>query len=269
MKLEPLKQTRLPKYAAALGVLASVTLLTGCGQQLAGDVAVPVDSQDIVELGGDAYVDPDWTEPAVTGTTAPETDLTAATAEPVLEGEINPFDETCIVSDEKRPPHLTGLVPCIEDVTTTAVTAPPADPVQPLTLEGDVAFIPDYQDAVDNVNRFYEVLAESYETGFETKGYIMTRDSRRFSHFGTTFTSVLKHKDTGTLLAFYDGDAEDQGVKMREWMQGVCTASYDWGCVLDYPADADGYHRVIFVDTARDFDSAITDAEQIYKDVIE
>ena len=252
MKLEPIKKSKLPKYAAALGVLASFTLLTGCGTQLAGDVAVPVDSQDIVALGGEAWVDPDWTEPAVTGTTAPET-------EPALDGEICPFEETGVSSETLQ---LDGTIDCPADETTTTAA-------QPLMLEGDVAFIPDYQSAVDAVNDIYSDIAASYQSGFETKGYIMTRDSRQFSHYGTTFTAVLKHKDTGTLLAFYDGGAADQGITMREWMQGVCTASYDWGCVLEYPADEEGYSRVIFVDMSRDFENVIADAEQIYKDVIE
>ena len=238
MKLEPLKKAKLPKYAAALGILASAALLTGCGPQLAGDVANPnVDSNDIVVLDGEESV---CTEPEET---AAETDPAVTTTE-------------------------TTEYPLAEDGEAPVVTDD-GDSGEPLMLEGDVAWIPDYQEAVDEINRFYGDVFGSYESGFAAKGYIMTRDETAFSHYGIRFTSVLKHQESGTRIAIYDGKAEDNGKTMREWMQEICTASYDWGCVLDYPADEAGWHRMIFVDMSRDIDSPVTDAEQIYKDVME
>ena len=80
MKLEPIKKTKLPKYASLLGILASAALLTGCGPQLAGDVANPnVDSDDIVELDGEETV---CTEPDESATqTASAVTTTETTAE--------------------------------------------------------------------------------------------------------------------------------------------------------------------------------------------
>ena len=61
MKLEPIKKTKLPKYAAALAVAAvSASLLTGCGlieaafdrinqNMTAGIVPVPTESAEMSE----------------------------------------------------------------------------------------------------------------------------------------------------------------------------------------------------------------------------
>lgn len=236
MKLEPIRQAKLPKYAAALGILAGAALLTGCGPRIDGDVANPqVDSQEILELAGEETIAPDWTEPSGTTTgTAPE--------------------ETC-----------TTACPLSVEGTTDV----PDDAAEPLMLEGDVAWIPDYQTAVDAINTACAEDAGAYEAAFAESGYALQRDESSFSHYGTRFTAVLRHPESGTCIAFFDGAAEDQGKSMREWMQGVCTASYDWGCVLEYPADANGLQRIIFIDRSRETDSIAADAEQIYKDVIE
>lgn len=250
MKLEPIKKAKLPRYAAALGILASAALLTGCSPvQTAGDVAAPIDSADIVELAGEEAIAPDWTEPTDITTAPDETELPETSTEPMLEGEAMP--DPCIT---ERYPDAPGTV-----------AAPDEEPVM---LEGDVAWIPDYQQAVDDINRFYGDVFGSYETGFAAKGFIMTRDETEFDFNGIRFTSVLKHKDRGIRIAFYDGTASENGKNMHEMMQEVCDESFGWGCVTELPADDEGYHRVIFVDMCRDMNNPIEDAEQIYKDVI-
>ena len=237
MKLEPIRHAKLPEYAAVLGILASAALLTGCGPQLAGDVANPnVDSNDIIELAGEEAVS---TEPDETTTqTASAVTTTETTEYPLAED-----GEAPVVTDD-------------------------GDSCEPLMLEGDVAFVPDYQAAVDEINTVCAADAGAYEAAFAGMGYAMQRDDSSFSHYGTRFTAVLRHPESGTRIAFYDGSAEDGGLTMREWMQGICTASYDWGCVLDYPADENGLQRIIFIDRNRETDSVTADAEQIYKDVI-
>ena len=246
MKLEPLKKVNLPKYAAALGLIASAALLTGCAPfQTAGETAAPpLDSDDIVELAGEETVS---TEPEQT-TTAAE----SGTTELFLEGEAVP-DELCTT---EHPHDVPGSISIPED--------------DSLVLDGDVdvAYVPAYQEGVDDANRYYESIASSYADGFASKGFVMTRDSREFELGGVRFTAVLKNQERGLLLAYYDGNAEEQGKPMREWMQEQCAECFDWGCITEIPADADGYHRVIFVDMGRDFDDVIGDAEQIYKDVI-
>lgn len=57
MKIEPIKKTNRPKYAAALAALSMVPTLAGCGRkpvEITGLVAQPVESQEEpVALGGD------------------------------------------------------------------------------------------------------------------------------------------------------------------------------------------------------------------------
>lgn len=247
MKLEPIKKAKLPKYAAALGILASAALLSGCSPfQTAGDVAAPVDSADILELAGEETIATDWTEPTDITTAPDETALPETSTEPMLAGEAMP--DSCTT---ERSLNVLGV--------------PEEEPVM---LEGDVAWIPDYQQAVDDINRFYGDVFGSYETGFAVKGFITTRDETEFDFNGIRFTSVLKHQDSGTRIAFYDGTASEDGKYMHEMMQEVCDESFGWGCVTELPADDEGYHRVIFVDMCRDMNNPIEDAEQIYKDVI-
>ena len=208
MKLEPLKTAKLPKYAAALGLLASVTLLTGCQSHIAAE---PTETDEIVELSGKVAFRPDWTE------------------------------------------HIVD------------------DPAAAPTLHLDGNITPDYvfRESLETVNRTSNGLAAFYAAGFFTKGFITTSDSRVFDLNGTKFTTVLKHAESGTLFAFYDGTAYDRGMTMRRWMHDACDETYDWGNVLEYPADEDGFHRVIFINAGRDIDNAIAEAEQIYKDVME
>ena len=51
MKIEPQKTKKIPKYAAALAVLATAAVLTGCsktepGPDIAGDMVVMTDTID-------------------------------------------------------------------------------------------------------------------------------------------------------------------------------------------------------------------------------
>ena len=63
MKLEPVKQSKLPKYAALLAVLSSVPMLTGCGEpEIAGGEAVYIETTISDQ-------EPDAAEPADAGNT--------------------------------------------------------------------------------------------------------------------------------------------------------------------------------------------------------
>ncbi|MBR4199847.1 MAG: hypothetical protein IKQ91_01040 [Oscillospiraceae bacterium] len=68
MKIEPMKKSNLPKYAAALAALCAVPMLTSCGKEpdIAGLEVVytePYDSE--LELAGEETVDPGYSEPDV------------------------------------------------------------------------------------------------------------------------------------------------------------------------------------------------------------
>lgn len=68
MKIEPIKKTNLPKYAAALAALCAVPMLTSCGKEpeIVGLEVVYTEPYDsALELAGEETVDPAYTEPDV------------------------------------------------------------------------------------------------------------------------------------------------------------------------------------------------------------
>ncbi len=226
IQLEPQKKCRQPKYIAAIGVLSSAALLTGCG---GGDVA----------LGGEPVVCTDVTEI-----------ITTTVQEPELEGlPVLCTDETESIETQ---PEIGG-----------EVYLPEQDiPAEPLTLEGDVAFVPDYEETA--------AVPEDtvvFQDAFAAQGLIMDKDCRKFSHYGVTFTSVLKNAENGIRLVFFDGSMTDGETAMRDWLGSVCTETYDWGCVLEYPADPEGIDRAVFVDVSSTDTVSPAFAETVYQDI--
>lgn len=246
MKIEPKQSAKRPHYAIALAAIASATFLTGC--QSDGEVAID----------GTASA-PEIAEQTVPSASSEQED------EIVLGGEMAVYETTeAIGSDSEteteecevgsRPLQLGGVV------------AMPSDdvPAEPLTLEGDVAWVPDYQEATDDAEILgTQCYAEAYAVAFAQADIPMKQTARRFSHYGTNFIAVLGCEDAGIELTFFDGSAADGDRSMREWLREVCTESYDWGCVLKTWDTC-----MVFADiTAEGIDIA-ANAEQVVKDVI-
>lgn len=230
MKIEPRKTAALPKYAV---LLASAVLLTGCGTDdpaaLAGETQI---IDPTLDLAGDEAFFPDLTEtPAQT------------TAEPILlEGEALPYDgddycttETTAVSK----PQIAGLIEVNPD------TVQRDDPVM---LDGDVAFAPDFQ--TDTNADKLELSAEAYQSALAAHGISVTKSGRIVNWFGAEFYEGLKNDADRVQVIFFDGKASDPGnpgVTQREWLQNYFTEQYDWGGVLR-TENPDAEACVVFVD---------------------
>ncbi len=74
MKIEPKKQSRIPKYAAALSVLVSASVLTACHEQpeLMGEAPVSIENE---APAGNAAAEAEEIKPAETESEPPQTDL--------------------------------------------------------------------------------------------------------------------------------------------------------------------------------------------------
>lgn len=249
MKIEPKKNAKSPQYAAVLAAIASAAILTGC--QTAGEVAIDGTAPD-----------PNIAEQTVPAA-APEDDL-----ELVGEIEVEPDqggDDLELAGDiaisecevDSRPLQLGGVIAMPNDDSRKAAA-------EPLTLEGDVAWVPDYAEDTDcagQIGAYY--FAEAYADAFAQAGIEMAQTDRWFSHYGTIFMAALSSADEAVSLAFYDGSAVDADLSMREWMGSVCTEQHDWGCVFRQ----DG-RCTVFVDISAEGIDIAANAEQVVKDVI-
>lgn len=248
MKLEPLKQKNLPKYAAALAVAASAVLLTGCHP--AGDVLIS-ESQ---------IVSPDITEQVIPDESS-EDDLR-------LDGET----ELCPDPDDEFESEIDAEI-IEDDCSGCKQFEPPLetggnDDGEPLMLEGDVAWIPDYQEATDDVQtQLTDDRLQVYMDAFADAGLPMARITEGFSHYGTKFTAVMANRECGMAVAFFDGTAEDQDTNMFDYLTKNCACGYDWGCVLKNINFKDEYSAMIFIDISKEPENAAAFAAQIAKDV--
>lgn len=116
MKRKPEKNYKLPKYAAGLAAMMLAGSMTGCTDptdfevQLDGDIEMPQDTTEIVEIAGDVEFVEDTTEDTTENITEESTE------EVMLVGETAPA-ETCIIE------------------TTTAETTE-----EPIQTDGEVEF---------------------------------------------------------------------------------------------------------------------------------
>lgn len=247
MKIDPKQSAKRPKYAAALAAITSAAMLTGCGR--GGNV----------ELTG--------LMPAIEEQSVPAADP-AGGADASADGAIEPEDialggEMAVEESEvdSHPIVVQGLVavPIEESI---------EEDCEPLTLEGDVAWIPDYQEETDiAMQQGREQYAKLYAEAFENAGIPMQQCCRNFSHTGTYFTAVLCSEDESVEIAFFDGSAEDEGVSMREWLGDVCTEHYDWGSVFK-KGERWADRCTVFVDISAEGADLAANAEQVAKDVI-
>lgn len=246
MKLEPLKISNLPKYAAMLALAASAAVLTGCAPlQTVGDVAVE---------------DPAYT-PEIEAQTIPQED-----SELELMGKINvrADDPNYDIDSQVK---LDGTTEVVSD-DCSGGDCSSEDAPEPLMLEGDVAMIPDYQESLDLAGKtLTDDCIQAYADAFAGAGISMCRCTQRFSHFGNVFTAVLVNDAGSIQLAFYDGDAQYDGIVMREWLAGCCTDACDWGCTVKVPNAAGGENMTIFVDLSREPDDLAAFAQEIVKEV--
>ena len=235
MKIEPRKTAALPKYAA---VLASAVLLTGCGIDVpvATDGTAPAPDPEVELVGEEAFF-PDLTE------------TPAQTTEPMLEGEINPYDIDGCVTD--CPTETTTVLTQPEPQVAGMIQVAP----DPVMLDGDVGFVPEFQP--ESPAELLDSYAVIYQSVFAERGVTMTKSSRTVNWFGMRFTEGLKSVQQKTQVIFFDGTAAESagsGRTLHQWLQDYYSESYDWGGVLltDDP-DAE-YTRVIFIDVMADAD---------------
>ena len=254
IEMKPVSAARKPRYAAALAVLASTALMTGCGN--AGEVETtcmvgmdPGISEDDLQIMGD---EPVSTEPAVT----------------------------------KRPPDLMGLLPvysvpdedslalagdvAVEDPVRIEGTANADDPDDdPIRLEGEAM-------PIDEADSPKEVLAPNPElmcdftqdnvTAWANRGseFKLIRDAKIAMNIdyenpqeayeditvgGVPFT--VYGKTSYELFVRFNGQAESNGLTEREWLEKLTadyeTEQYSWGMSVIGKCSGDAC-KIIFVD---------------------
>ena len=228
MELKPIKNALRPHYAAAIAAAASALLLTGCGN--AGEVALAGDAPtsynpketDIVVLDGEETVAPDYTEP-------------------VLEGEAVPdYTETHFIG---TTPALEGVAPMPVDGAnlqgTQICTLPPVQQQteEPVRLEGDVAFIPSFEEENEDACAAATELIDEMCTGFSRVGITLTEEKETLRHMGgIPFYYPFIDAEQKIAVVFYDSAAvNDQGYCLGDYMSdwytvnercpwGVCTS---------------------------------------------
>ena len=135
MKIQPQKNCKTPKYAAALAALASAAMLTACqydGEMAGPEGTAPAPADSVVIYEGKAVTDtlPDDMlrtegEASVAETEPEQTDVTA-----IGVGMETVMNITTSASDDGEP-MLDGDVICIPDTTTETTAAMPEEGAQP------------------------------------------------------------------------------------------------------------------------------------------
>ena len=173
----------------------------------------------------------------------------------MLEGEALPYDgdgyvtacTDAAVTTAPEQPRLAGVIQVNPD-------ALPQQNDDPVMLDGDVAFAPDFR--TDTVADKADYYAPIYQSMFSEHGITMNRCSRKTDWFDIGFYEELESVKDKTEVIFFDGSVSDQGVTMREWLSSLCTKHFDWGCLLEDHAPEVEFTRVIFVDVSADTEPA-------------
>ena len=286
MKIEPRKTAKLPKYAAALAAIASAAVLTGC--RTAGEVATdgtapdpnaganiieqtlpPDDSSEddgeLVldgEISNDSLPDESSTETECTGTECTGDD------EIMLEGDVAVLPDESSEPEYTRSPELAGKVavrtdyPDIDTVLATPgfVSTPQLD-----AMTGEKK--PVFRQLYDKVRALPDAHIQVYADAFTKAGLSMNRSESWFIFEKNEFKVALETADGNTMLIFYDGRQQDNGITMSDWIKQFFMKEFDWG---GYEDDITGESRWIYVDLSAepaDGDLAAY-AEKIAKDVI-
>ncbi|MBR3447423.1 MAG: hypothetical protein IKH27_06445 [Oscillospiraceae bacterium] len=253
MKIEPRNTAKIPKYAA---VLAAAVMLTGCGYDdvLTTEGTAPADSYPEVQLMGEAEMIPEaLTEPAQTAVseqTVTETVTTAVSDEPVmLEGGVVVLDGDVDVYD--------GGDVCTEPVHTCTTPAKPqlAGMIQMNSEPDPEQGIPDFQPAAGMDDTEQKQIVSRWKKACRNRGWTADLSEENTKWFGKGFQYTLILEAQGTAFLLYDGSAADStGLTMREWADGLGTAFFDWGCIIQ--DDDNGAERAAFVDISGNPDPA-------------
>lgn len=252
MKIEPRKTASLPKYAMLLA--ASAALLTGC------DFNRPV-AEDGTAPDSDVRIDGEMEEYTSPVSTAP-------TTEPMLEGEINPYEIDA--DDMNRTETVTTAQNCTPDIA-GVIDARTGDEADPVGLEGDVAVITPVDDThatdYDLMQRRRD-LQLLYQPCFEAEGIRMEQGSPILTDcwFDMQFSPALADQENNVQVVFYDGSLTKEGVPLHTWLCDRCTAAYDWGGVLEQEDASGGICKVLFIDMSRKVEDCAADTAQIVKD---
>ena len=256
MKIEPRKTAKLPKYAAALAAIASAAVLTGC--RTAGEVATDGTAPD-PNAGAN-----------IIEQTLPPDDSSEDDGELVLDGEISndSLPDESSEPEYTRSPELAGKVavrtdyPDIDTVLATPgfVSTPQLD-----AMTGEKK--PVFRQLYDKVRALPDAHIQVYADAFTKAGLSMNRSESWFIFEKNEFKVALETADGNTMLIFYDGRQQDNGITMSDWIKQFFMKEFDWG---GYEDDITGESRWIYVDLSAepaDGDLAAY-AEKIAKDVI-
>jgi hypothetical protein len=225
MEIRPIKNCKLPKYAACIVALASAGLLTGC--HTSGEVAT------------DGVID-------VPDPTTEEVQLMGEEA--VIESE----DESVCTTTEEATESCSGCtetLPAESDFQLEGGVAVPED----IEVDGYVAVAPDFDDANSQAASGAELLKNAIIVGFAQQGFPLEPDDTWFD-----MQSKYKSTDDANLrLCFFDGSVMSEMDNMTGWelveeMMDATSKEYDWGFTKEIYKASDGVtYRIVYIDLSR------------------
>ncbi|MBR3630545.1 MAG: hypothetical protein IKN55_08770 [Oscillospiraceae bacterium] len=225
MEIRPVKEHKLPRYAACLAAVASVSMLTGCGFQNKGEVATTgVAPEPVTE------------------------ELELAGSEAVIE------DDTVNVTEcsENAPNCQIGTTETLPDQSEFQL-AGEVDAPSDAEVDGFVAVSPEFDDANYIAADVSELLADSIRKGFAEHGITVEPDDTWFD-----MQSKYKSTDGSNLrVCFFDGSVVDEIDGMTGWehveeMMDSTGKTYDWGFTKEIYKATDGVtYRIVYIDLAR------------------
>ena len=225
MEIRPLKEHKLPKYAACIVAIASAGLLTAC--RTSGEVATdgvvdePDPTNEMIALAGEEAVI-ESCEGSECETTVQETDCS-----------------DCSVG-------CTETLPQESEMQLAGDVAAPED----IELDGYVAVAPNFDDANSQAASSADYLKNAIIVGFAQQGFPLEPDD-------TWFDMLSKYKSTdgsNLRLCFFDGSvmSKEDNMTGREYvaeMMDATSKEYDWGFTKEIYKATDGVtYRIVYID---------------------
>ena len=241
IEMKPVSVSKKPRYAAAIAVLASAAMLTGCGT--AGEVETvspgmnPGISEEELQIMGTEQV---CTEPAVTE------------RQPVYEGMLPMYTEP-----QEEPVALGGDVAIDDPVALEGEAVPIDEPKEPQEV---LAPNPELQQDFTAANidawakRGSEIKLIAQAVRNQKNGTPIPQEAYEdIKVGGVQFTVYGTGLNGSAMFVRYNGDAESDGMTEREWL-GKLTSAYEteqfsWGMTVVGKYD-DEPCFIIFIDSS-------------------
>ena len=241
MEIRPMKDTKLPRYAAAIVAVAAAGLMTGC--QTSGEVATegvaPQPLTEEIALAGEEVsitddselIEPTDETQCGTGCTEPLPD----DSEVALAGEVEPTDDEDL--------RLEGGAPLEDSSYYTDVE-----------LDGYIAVESDPADfGFENTAQIAKMLSRTIISGFAQRDLPLELDDSDTEYY---MPCVYRGKvDTNLRFCFFDGSVTSGNTTCRDYVNDLLApldTEYDWGYMKEiYDVSEDFTYYVVYIDLSR------------------